>query len=663
MIESPSSSTNHHPHSHDEDGDGQHKSTFFSEVLTQQRTTTTNGHDVEKSNLLDSDIGGSDLNVNNNRIHSVELQEHMNEEDDDERIQPYAVSPVHLALNEHVKQRLSHDKSTTEEASENGDDPVRQETQQQQQQHVFSSRKKTIIYLLSLLSGPLVSIPFYFDILRPGHPEVSHCAAVTVWMAFWWFLEPVPIAITSLLPVILFPVIGLAPASDISSSYFSDLTFLFLGSYLVAISLEKWNCHRRFALFFLLKIFGVKRPKLVLLGFMCIAWFCSMWLSNTCTAAMLLPMASAILSNLDKDNPADQRYSKAVTIGIAYSCSIGGFSTLTGTGTNLVFVNTLSTLFPKFGQFSFVRWMLYSAPLSGILNLITYGLLLLVFVRNYQFSTKKSDEEEGVEHMSAEESFQAEYDKLGPIKMEEIVLIVAFCTMCILWITRQMPISANEEIGWANLLFLGRSSKQKYVTDATVALFIALVLFIIPSKSRPGEFIMDWHTATHKLPWSLLLLFGAGLALAKAFSVSKFSEFVSESIIAMGSLPPIVLLFILCISITFLTEVTSNVATASLILPIIANFAVNPKVNQNPLFFMVPATICTSCAFMSPVGTPPNAIAFAYGYVKMADMIKLGFFLNILSTSIIVVWIYIAGGATLGIRQHHMPSWAKTTSS
>ncbi len=364
--------------------------------------------------------------------------------------------------------------------------------------HLFSSRKRTVLYLLKLLSGPLLSIPFYFDILRPGHPEVSHCAAVTLWMACWWFLEPIPVAITSLLPVILFPVLGLAPATQISASYFSDLTFLFLGSYLVAIALEKWNCHRRFALFFLVKIFGVNRPKLVLLGFMCIAWFCSMWLSNTCTAAMLLPMASAILANLDENNAADHKYSKAVTIGIAYSCSIGGFSTLTGTGTNLVFVNTLSTLFPKYGQFSFVRWMLYSAPLSGLLNLVTYGLFLLVFVpRNYQFSTKKIEDEEqreGAEQavMSAEESFQVEYDKLGPVKMEEIVLTVAFCTMCLLWITRQMPISAHEEIGWSNLLFLGRSEKQKYVTDATVCNLLSLFLIVCTVYLRLVCHVLLW---------------------------------------------------------------------------------------------------------------------------------------------------------------------------
>jgi sodium-dependent dicarboxylate transporter 2/3/5 len=521
--------------------------------------------------------------------------------------------------------------------------------------------KKIIFHIVSLLSGPLLSIPFYFDILHPGHPEVSHCAAVTIWMACWWFLEPVPVAVTSLLPVILFPILGLISSNDICETYFSDLTFLFLGSYLVAISLEKWECHRRFALFFLVKVFGVKRPKLVLLGFMVIAWFCSMWLSNTCTAAMLLPMASAILSNLDKSNPADNRYAKSVTIGIAYSCSIGGFSTLTGTGTNLVFVNTLSSMFPEFGQFSYLKWMLYAVPLSLLLIFMTYIIFLIVFVRRYKFGEKKVEDEEGGVTVFAEDGFKEQYDKLGPIKMEEVILVFAFFMMCLLWITREMPAGTDKEVGWADLLFWRRKDKQNYVTDATVAIFISVLLFIIPSKSRPGDYIMDWKTAADRVPWGLLLLFGAGLSLAKAFTVSKFSKYISGLIVELGSLPAIAILFILCLGVTFLTEVTSNVATASLLLPIVAKFSVNPKVHQNPLYFMIPATICTSCAFMSPVGTPPNAIAFAYGYVRMADMIKLGFILNLLSSAIIVFWMYIFGGPILGVHQGSVPSWANTT--
>lgn len=448
---------------------------------------------------------------------------------------------------------------------------------------------KTILKLIfkwvPLFSGPIIAFPFLFDILYPGHISVSRTAAVTILVAIYWFFEPIPMAITSLFPVLLFPLLGVVSADEISSAYFNDLIFLFIGSYCVAIALEKWNLHKRFALKILLLI-GL-RPKLILFGFMIISYLLSMWLSNTCTAAMLVPMAHAIMTNL-KESEQDKRFAKSVIMAIPFSCSIGGLATLVGTATNLVFAGQMRELFPNYGGFGFVQWSMFALPLSAFIIFTTWILFIIFYVRRYKFK------------QGANDFFKNEYEKLGKIKLEEMLVIPLFALMCLLWILRELPI--GDGIGWGKLF------KPKFVTDGTVAIFICVLLFVIPSKNIPGDRLLDWKTANKKIPWNIVLLLGAGFALAKGFSKGGFSEFMADVISHLGALPAYLFLLIVCLVTCIWTQVSSNVAVASILLPVLAKLSVTPKVSQNPLFLMIPATVSCSFAFLTPIATPPNGL-------------------------------------------------------
>jgi sodium-dependent dicarboxylate transporter 2/3/5 len=448
---------------------------------------------------------------------------------------------------------------------------------------------------------------------------------------------------------------------------------------LVALSLEKWMLHKRFALLVLLRI--GEKPKLILLGFMAIAWFLSMWLSNTCTAAVLLPMANAILVNLrSNEEPTteqqlfkrqqDLNYSKAIILGIVYSCSIGGIGTLIGTPTNLVFASTLGEMFPKHGNFPFLTWQLYCTPLSAIFLIATWVILLLVYVRKYKFShptpqlelSEETGEEQESKFLSPMDTFRQEYSKLGPVKFEEVILTILFTLMSVLWITRELPFetSSGHKIGWASLLFIFTPDKAKYVGDGTVSILIAILLFVIPSKSRANDALLDWNFVKKKFPMNVLFLLGAGYALAKAFSITKFGDFLAQFIANLGPhLHAYILMTIIAISVTFFTEVSSNVATASILMPVLARLSV--VVGQNPLLFMIPATLCCSFAFMLPVATPPNAIGFSYGYLKIRDMAVIGFIINWLGIFSVIIWQLSVGTLFLGIYPNVLPDWANST--
>ncbi len=448
--------------------------------------------------------------------------------------------------------------------------------------------KTRIFTILKFLSGPVAAFPFFFDILNPGHILVSRCAAVTIWMGFWWLLEPVPLACTCLLPTVLFPLTGLLSATQTSSSYFGDLTFLFIGSYVMAIALEKWELHKRFALI-VLRALGT-RPKLILLGFMTLSWFISQWLSNSATAAMLLPMAVAILTSVqsrtqqaeDSAHLVMDPFAKSIMLGTAYASSIGGYATLTGTGTNLMLAAQMQTLFPKStGVITYLSWYLFNMPMSIVMLAILYVYFVLLFIRKYEFpkqqpipiqvvsqgeddlGTEQVNEPvvEQLEDTSIRNLFQEEYKKLGPWRIEDISISILFVLMALLWITRELP---GAKIGWPNLLFWGSSHEQiEYVTDGTVAMAITILLFILPSKNTGGR-LMDWKTVHDKMPWNIVLLLGSGFALSKAFSESKFADYVAQTVgNVSGSLHPFVLLFILCVAVSVLTEFTSNITTNS----------------------------------------------------------------------------------------------------
>lgn len=494
------------------------------------------------------------------------------------------------------------------------------------------SKMKIFLKFLAFFAGPVLAFPFMFDILYPGHIKISRCAAVTIMTSIWWIFEPIPIGIGALSPVIFFPLFGVASAGDISSAYFNDNNFLFLSSYIVAIGIEKWNLHRRIALIVLYFTRGI--PSLILGGFMFIAFFFSMWLNNTSCAALLLPMAKAVLMDLE-NTENDPNFSKAIMLAIPYSASIGGISTLTGTGTNLAFSFQIHELFPKHGDFSFLRWMIFATPLAFIFLVICWIYFNILFIRKWRLKTQPT-------------YFKDELMKMGKLSFEEVVMIIFFSLLCLLWIFRELPF--GHKIGWGALFI------DKYVTDGTASLIICFILFIFPSKNQPGESILNWKDVKKKAPWNILLLLGAGFALARGFERAQFSQFVASTILRIGKLPLVVLLILISILLSIATEFMSNVAIASISLPILGRLA--PQLSQNPLFFMIPATIACSFAFMSPIGTPPNALAFGFGYLKFSDMIKSGFILNFIGVFLMIGWIYLTGYPLLGIEIGKVPAWA-----
>jgi sodium-dependent dicarboxylate transporter 2/3/5 len=498
--------------------------------------------------------------------------------------------------------------------------------------HAGKTRKQILLQYFLIILGPILCFPFCFDILQPGNIKVSRSVGIVLLCAYYWVFEPIPVPISSLIPLILFPLFGIAPASEIAAMYSNDLLFLLIGTFVIAIAIEKWNLHKRFALGMLILTRG--NPILILGGFLFSSYFLSMWLLNTSTTAMILPMADAIASKL-QGSEGDIRFTKIMFLSIPYAALIGGIATMVGTGSNLIFVQQLMLLYPKYGDFPFLRWSAFCLPVSLVFLLTCWILFSLLYLRNYKFSLDS-------------DFFMGEYKKLGCVKYEEIVLIVQFLIMCALWSTRELPF--GNRLGWGFLF------EPKFVTDGTIALFMALMLFVIPSVSNPGEQMLEWDLVNKKMPWGVNLLIGAGFSFGKAFEKAKFGEFISKFIVRLRVFPPYVMLAIVCTFIAFVSEFITNVAVAAIALPVLGTMG--PKLGQNPLFFMMPIAICTSYSFMSPF-TLPNAIAFAYGKFKIFDMVPIGFVLNCLGILFVVGGTYLLGGPTLGIYLNVVPDWAK----
>lgn len=476
--------------------------------------------------------------------------------------------------------------------------------------------------------------------LDPGKPEVSRTAAVAVLMATWWITELVPLAVTALLPVILFPLLGVMNGKAVSSHYFNHIVFLFIGGFIVALAMERWNLHRRIALRILL-LFGGK-PKNILLGFMVGTAFLSMWISNTASTMMMVTIAVALIAKLESSTggPATRRFATALLLGVAYSATIGGISTLVGTPPNLSFARILQIQFPEAPDISFVDWLVFAAPISGMF----LGLTWLYLARFWM-------PDSGELHLDAA-LIREEYERLGPMTSAEQKVLGAFGTLVFLWLFRSdIEIGSLLIPGWSRLF-----PNPEYINDGTVAAGVALLLFLIPSRSEEGGRIMDWATAV-RLPWHIILLFGGGFALASGFVEGGLSAWLGENLEGASALHPVVLISIVCTTITFATELTSNTATTEMMLPILAGLAT--AIEINPLFLMIPVTLSCSCAFMMPVATPPNAIAFGSERLRIVDMMKAGLALNLIGAILIVFAITMLGGALWDIDFDVMPEWAR----
>lgn len=477
---------------------------------------------------------------------------------------------------------------------------------------------------IKLLLGPLLAliIVFGFDLV-PGNPLVTKMAAVTVWMAVWWLTEVVHLAVTALLPVILLPLLGIMDSKATAVQYMDPIIFLFIGGFIIAFAIERWNLHQRIALKILMVV-GTS-PSRILLGVMLTSYLISMWISNTATVMMLLSAVLALILQIDKhfkEEHHSHKMASALLIGLAYSATIGGMATLVGTPTNMIFLREYNEKFPQNHDMNFLSWFMIGFPLS---------LLVLTFAF---FILKKTFVKKDAVLLIDKKYFRDEYKKLGRMSYEEKTVSVIFAITALLWFTREdIDFGVFAIKGWSNLF-----QHKNYLTDSTVAIFMAVLLFLIPSKNEKGRALITWDDAT-RLPFDIVLLFGGGFALAKGCEVSGLCGWLAGHLQFTSSTSIYVLIFGMCILITIISEFASNVACIQLMLPIL--IAVQQTMQVHPLILMIPATLAASLGFMLPVATAPNTIVFGSRRLKVADMLRAGFALDIVGILLITASVYI----------------------
>lgn len=445
-------------------------------------------------------------------------------------------------------------------------------------------------------------------------------AATSILMSILWITESIPLFVTSLFPLIIFPLTSVLSSKDISQAYMNSTIFLFLGGFIIAIAMEKWNLHKRIALNIILRI--GKSPALLILGFMISAAFISMWISNTASAVMLLPIGISIIIKLEDEFGIEKtrNFSKAIMLSIAYSCSIGGIATLIGTPPNLVFARIYKLTFPNNQQIYFGDWIKFALPISVVMLLLVWFLIV-----KYLFRIEK-------ELVIEKNTILNELKKLGRFSFEEKIVSFIFITTSLLWIFRgDFDLGIFKIYGWSNLF-----AQKDFIDDGTIAIFMAILLFILPTKS--GENILDYNSIK-KIPWDIILLFGGGFALADGFVNSGLSKLIGYQFISLKGTNVIFLILAVSFTLTFLTELTSNTATAQITLPILASLSIQLQIN--PLLIMLPATLSSSFAFMLPVATPPNAIVFSSNRLKIYDMAKTGLVINFLGIFVVSIFVYL----------------------
>lgn len=495
---------------------------------------------------------------------------------------------------------------------------------------------------IGLLLGTGVSAVLFFHYNpQPDQPEVGKMAAIATLMGILWVTEGLPMAATALLPLILFPLCGIQDSGTTAKAYMNPIIFLFLGGFLIGLSMERWNLHRRIALT-LIGAIGQRADKLVL-GFMAASGFLSMWISNTATAVMMLPIGLAVVAKLEEAFGRDRTHSicLALMLGIAYGCSIGGVATLVGTPTNLIFLRIFEEFFPAAPSISFGQWMFMGLPYAVILLLLAWLLLTRVVCR---FDRSLSLDQNLME---------AELKSLGPMRYEEKVVLTVFTLTAVAWIFRQdLNLGTIRLPGWSRLIEGGA-----WLDDSTVAIAASLLLFLIPARQGgKGARILEASAFT-QLPWGIILLFGGGFAMAGGFASSGLSLHIGEVFRSVEAVPVFFLVLMVCLSVTFLTELTSNVATLTMFLPILAAWAVSLQVH--PLLFALPATLSASMAFMMPVATPPNAVVFGSQRIRIAEMARAGLLLNLIAVALTLIAVYGLIPLITGANLAEFPEWAR----
>ena len=463
---------------------------------------------------------------------------------------------------------------------------------------------------IGLILGPIVFflIKLFYEPANLSDEGLAILASTT-WVAIWWMTEAVPIYVTSLIPIILFPLSGGLDLKITTAAYGHKFVFLFIGGFILAIAIEKWKLHKRIALN-IIKIVGTKKTNIIL-GFMIATAFLSMWISNTATAVMILPVGLAIISQL-KDNPntienENVIFGKTLMLAIAYSASIGGMATLIGTPPNLVLAGVVKTSYNI--EINFLQWMSFGLPISILLLFICWKYLTSV-----AYNFKNESFESGVEEIDKQ------INSLGEMSYEEKSVLTVFILTALAWITQSFFIK----------------NYVPNIDDTIIAIIAAVILFILPSKNGDDK-LLSWSDAV-KLPWGILLLFGGGMALAKGFDTSGLAIWIGNQMTFFSAIPLLIILITLITMVNFLTEITSNLATTAMLLPVLVALA--DTIDINAFYLLVGATVAASCAFMLPVATPPNAVVFGSKILKIDDMIKKGFWMNLVSILILTAAVY-----------------------
>ncbi|XP_066579865.1 solute carrier family 13 member 1 [Amia ocellicauda] len=585
----------------------------------------------------------------------------------------------------------------------------------------FLARLWAVRRFLVVVLTPLLLLPLPLLV----RTKVAECAFVLFLMAVYWLTEAMPLAVTALLPALLFPLFGILMSSQVASAYFKDFHLLLMGVVCLATSIEKCNLHKRIALKLVLLV-GVN-PGWLMLGFMVSTAFLSMWLSNTTTAAMVMPIVEAVIQQIlhaeaevsavrmtqingivnqglqlnDEEKAekskeilsnevghkvvvtVDHEYAspqtavpipqtegkygsrkdhmlcKGLSLCIAYSSTIGGLSTITGTSTNLIFAEQFNQFYPDCQCINFGSWFVLCFPITVLILLFSWLWLHWVFLGSDFKALLSCRKEKSERERASAEIIANEYKNLGPLSYQEIVTLTIFIFMTLLWFTRDPGFIP----GWSSLF----KQYKGYATDSSVALLLGLLFFIIPAN-KPDRYSSDvsssstlitWKEFQSCMPWEICLLVGGGFALAEGTKESGLSVWVGQQLTPLGSLPVFVTVMLSCLIVTSVTEVASNPATITIFFPILAPLA--EAININPLYILIPTTLCTSFAFLLPAANPPNAIVFTYGHLNVIDMVKAGLGVNVIGVLVVMLAISTWGEPLFHLSQY--PTWAAPTAS
>lgn len=475
--------------------------------------------------------------------------------------------------------------------------------------------------------GPgFLLITLLFDPPSGLSVEGWRTAGAAALMASWWICESVPIPVTALVPLVLFPLLGLGSIKVSAAPYADPLVFLFLGGFLIALAMQRWNLHRRVAIN-LVAVMGT-RPNRIVLGFLLAGALVSMWVSNTATALMMLPIATSVVlltKGSGGGGGAGKDFGPALMLAVAYGATTGGMATLIGTPPNALLAAYLNRVHGF--EIGFGQWMMIGLPVTLVALPLVYWVLTRVAFRLGK---------EPVAGMA--ELIAAERSGLGRFSKGEILVAVVFGVTALLWVFR--PLIDNY---------------LPMISDTTIAIGGAIVLFLLPVNARRGEFVMNWE-ATKGLPWDVLLLFGGGLSLAGVIQAHGLSTYLGSLCAALGGWPVILTVAVICFGMLMLTELTSNTATAATFLPIVGAVAIS--LGQNPLLFLVPTALAANCSYMMPVGTPPNAIVFGSGELRLPQMAKAGLWLNVLMVPVVVLMVWLLGSLVFDLQLGVLPEWA-----